>query len=186
MVEYCKEHGIAHEVCGKVVVALDDDERARLEELERRCRVNGVRVETVGPERLRELEPHAAGVAALHVLDTGIADYPGVCAALAREVEAAGGRLQLDTEVLSGTEHADRLVVETSRGAISGAAGRHVRRVAGGSARGRGQRARRRRGAARSSRSGASTSSFRPSARTWCARSSTRSPTRSSRSSACI
>jgi L-2-hydroxyglutarate oxidase len=118
MVEYCRTRGIAHEVCGKVVVALDEDDRARLVELERRCRVNGVRVETIGPERLHEIEPYTAGIAALHVLDTGIADYPAVCASLAREVEEAGGRLLLRTEILSGVEQADRVVVETSQGAI--------------------------------------------------------------------
>lgn len=119
MVEYCRERGIAHEVCGKVVIALDDDERDRLVELERRCLENGVRVETIGPDRLREIEPYAAGVAALHVLDTGIADYTAVCRSLAREVEEAGGRLLLNTEILSGSEQADRLVVETSGDAIA-------------------------------------------------------------------
>src|SRR5664279_3729017 len=69
MVEYCREHGIAHAVCGKVVVALDDADRRRLEELERRCAANGVRAQMLTVEGLRELEPHVAGVAALHVLD---------------------------------------------------------------------------------------------------------------------
>ncbi len=119
MVEYCRAHGVAHEVCGKVVVALDDEERARLADLERRCRANGVRVEAIGPERLREIEPHAAGVAALHVLDTGIADYPAVCRSLVAEIEAAGGSLRLDTAVLAGAEHPDGLVVETTGGAVA-------------------------------------------------------------------
>ncbi|HVJ95993.1 MAG TPA: FAD-dependent oxidoreductase, partial [Acidimicrobiia bacterium] len=71
MVEYCREHGIEHEIPGKVIVAADEVERERLRELERRCAANGVRAEVVGRERLRELEPLIAGVAALHVLDTG-------------------------------------------------------------------------------------------------------------------
>lgn len=123
MIEYCRDHGIPHAVCGKVVVAVDDEERAGLAELERRCRENGVRVETIGRDRLRELEPHAAGVAALHVLDTGIADFPGVCRALADGIRDAGGRIELDTEVRSGNEYGDRLVVETDRDPI---AARHV------------------------------------------------------------
>ena len=53
MVEYCREHGIAHEVCGKVIVAVDDAERARLDELERRCHANGVRVEATVSIRYR-------------------------------------------------------------------------------------------------------------------------------------
>jgi len=94
MVEYCRAHAIDHEVCGKLVVALDDDERRRLAELERRCAANGVRAVTVGAERLREIEPHAAGIAALHVLDTGIVDYAQVCRVLAAEIEEAAAALQ--------------------------------------------------------------------------------------------
>ncbi|MGZ4801895.1 MAG: L-2-hydroxyglutarate oxidase [Acidimicrobiia bacterium] len=119
MVEYSRQHGIAHEVCGKVVVATDDDERGRLSELERRCRANGVRVELIGVERLREIEPHVNAVAALHVLDSGITDYPAVCRSLAGEIEAAGGVIQLDTAVVSGVERAEGLVIETSRGEVA-------------------------------------------------------------------
>src|SRR5689334_12566740 len=82
MVVYCREHGIEHAVCGKVVVAQDDADRARLEELQRRCGANGVRTERLTAAQLRELEPHVAGVAALHVLDTGVVDYADVCRAL--------------------------------------------------------------------------------------------------------
>ncbi len=119
MVEFCREFGIAHEICGKVVVAVTDPERPRLAELEKRCRANGVRVEMIGPERLREIEPHATGVAALHVLDTGIADYPAVCRTLAGQIEAAGGSLRLNTAVLSGIERDEGFVIETSRGAVT-------------------------------------------------------------------
>ncbi|MGZ6962839.1 MAG: L-2-hydroxyglutarate oxidase [Acidimicrobiia bacterium] len=119
MVEYSRQHGIAHEVCGKVVVATDDDERGRLSELERRCRANGVRVELIGVERLREIEPHVNAVAALHVLDSGITDYPAGCRSLAGEIEAAGGVIQLDTAVVSGVERAEGLVIETSRGEVA-------------------------------------------------------------------
>jgi L-2-hydroxyglutarate oxidase len=118
MVAYCVEHGIEHAVCGKVVVARVDDDRPRLEELQRRCVANGVRTEMIGPERLREIEPHVAGVAALHVLDTGIVDYANVCRALAAEIEAAGATIRLECAVLSGSEAATGLVVETSAGAI--------------------------------------------------------------------
>jgi L-2-hydroxyglutarate oxidase len=119
MIEYCRAHGIAHEVCGKVVVAVDAAEQVRLGELERRCHANGVRVEMIGPEQLRAIEPHATGVAALHVLDTGIADYPAVCRALAAEVEAAGGTLRLGATVVSGEERGERIVVRTTGGEIA-------------------------------------------------------------------
>jgi len=118
MVEYCRAHGIDHAVCGKVVVALDDDDRRGLAELERRCAENGVRAERIGPERLREKEPHVAGVAALHVLDTGIVDYAQVCRALAAEIEDAGATIRLRCAVLAGVDMASGLVVETTDGPI--------------------------------------------------------------------
>ena len=118
MVEYCKEHGIEHAICGKVVVARVDADRTRLAELERRCAANGVRTEMIGPEQLREIEPHVAGVAALHVLDTGIVDYANVCRALAAEIETAGAEIRLECAVRSGSETAAGLVVETTAGPI--------------------------------------------------------------------
>jgi L-2-hydroxyglutarate oxidase len=118
MVEYCRNHGVEHAVCGKVVVAHDDDDSARLAELQRRCMVNGVRTELIGRERLRELEPHVAGVAALHVLETGVVDYAHVCRALANEIAAAGATIRLGCSVESGSERSTGLVVETTYGPI--------------------------------------------------------------------
>ena len=118
MIEFCREHGIDHAVCGKLVVAVDAPELDRLLDLERRCASNDVRAEMLGPEEMREHEPHVAGVAALRVLDTGIVDYAAVCRALAADLEALGGRIELEREVLSGSEEATGLVVETTRGPI--------------------------------------------------------------------
>ena len=78
MVEFAQAHGIAYEICGKVVVATQPDELPRLDELHRRGTANGTPgLEMIGPERLREIEPHAAGLKALHVASTGIIDYVG-------------------------------------------------------------------------------------------------------------
>jgi L-2-hydroxyglutarate oxidase len=118
MVAYCRDHGIDHEVCGKVVVAVDDDDQYRLADLERRCVANGVRTELIGPERLRELEPHVAGISALHVLDTGIVDFGSVCRALAAEIEEAGASIRLGCDVVSGSESSSGVVIETSDGTI--------------------------------------------------------------------
>ena len=118
MVQYCGDHGIDHSVCGKVVVALDATDRRRLTDLEKRCAANGVRTEKIGPERLGELEPHVAGVEALHVLDTGIVDYAQVCRSLATEIEQAGASIRLGRSVLSGSETASGIVIETSGGPI--------------------------------------------------------------------
>lgn len=105
--EFCKEHGVAHERCGKVVVATEESELPRLERLAGLAAANGVEAERIGPERLRELEPHAAGLAALHVPETGIVNYVGVCTALARQIRAADGIVQLGVRVqrLETTAH---------------------------------------------------------------------------------
>ena len=118
MVQYCRDHGIEHAVGGKVVVALDETDRHRLHDLQGRCAANGVRTEQIGTEQLREIEPHVAGVAALHVLDTGIVDYADVCRALATEIEAAGATIRLGCGVQSGSESAAAMIVETTGGPI--------------------------------------------------------------------
>jgi L-2-hydroxyglutarate oxidase len=112
MVAYCAEHGIPHEVCGKVVVATREADLPRLDELERRAVANGVTIERIDPARLRELEPHAVGIAALHVPETGITDFGAVSATLARQVEAASGTIRTGRKVerLLG---ASTVVVET-------------------------------------------------------------------------
>jgi L-2-hydroxyglutarate oxidase len=118
MVEYCREHGIDHAVCGKVVVAVDDDDRARLDILRRRCEANGVRAAMIGPAALREIEPHVCGVAALHVLDTGVVDYADVCRALATDIEAAGGSIRFGSAVVSGEDSSAGITVETTAEAV--------------------------------------------------------------------
>jgi L-2-hydroxyglutarate oxidase len=100
MIVFCQEHGIAYEVCGKVVVAVGSDELPRLKTLFERGIRNGLQgLRMLSGDQLREIEPHAAGIAAVHVPEEGIADYPGVCETLARLIEAQGGSVVLDAEV---------------------------------------------------------------------------------------
>jgi (S)-2-hydroxyglutarate dehydrogenase len=91
MYEYCERRGIAHEPCGKVIVATDASELRRLDELERRGRANGVpglrRIDAAGIE---ELEPHARGIAGLHSPRTGIADFAAVARSYARDILDTG------------------------------------------------------------------------------------------------
>ena len=102
MVRFCAEHGIPHDICGKVVVATSDGEIPALEELHRRGMANGVAgITIIGPEEFRELEPHAAGVRALHVPSTGITDYAAVSRKYAELLTSAGGTLLTNAEVLS-------------------------------------------------------------------------------------
>ncbi len=90
MIAFCEQEGIAYQLCGKVIVAVDQAELGRLHDLHGRGIANGVACELVGRERLAELEPHAAGVAALVVHDTGIVDYRQVCERLAQRLAERG------------------------------------------------------------------------------------------------
>jgi len=100
MVDFCRTHAIAHDVCGKVVVAVTADEVPRLQALFERGAANGLEgLRWLTPEQLREIEPHAAGVAAVHVPQEGIADYPAVCRALSDEIQARGGEVITSAEV---------------------------------------------------------------------------------------
>ena len=91
MVAFCREHAVRHEICGKVVVATDDAEVNRLHILLERGTENGLRgLRWLSREELSEVEPHAAGLAAVHVPEEGIVDYAGVCAAMQHELTQLG------------------------------------------------------------------------------------------------
>jgi L-2-hydroxyglutarate oxidase LhgO len=123
MVEFCREHGIAHNVCGKVIVATHADELPRLEELRKRGEANGLNgLRMIGPEELHEIEPHATGLRALVVPSTGITDYARVCEKYAELISAAGGVVLLSAAVTAIRRMPNEIVVETSRGAFSAAA----------------------------------------------------------------
>ena len=91
MTGFCREHAIPYRLCGQVVVATDPGEMARMERLYEQGRANGVAVERIGPERLREIEPHARGMAALHVPQAGLVDYAAVTRKLAEFVDVRRG-----------------------------------------------------------------------------------------------
>lgn len=116
MVEFCRERGIAHEVCSKVIVAVDGSERERLAVLAERAASNDVAAELIDAQRLAELEPYCAGVAALLVPSTGIVDYSAVCRALIDEIESAGGELWTNTSVVGLAPSADRVRITTTTG----------------------------------------------------------------------
>jgi len=126
--EYCDERGIRAERVGKVIVATSEAELPGLDELERRGRANGVPgLRRIGPDELRELEPRARGVAALHSPTTGIVDFGAVARAYAADVEAAGGTVMLGADVTRILRGAD--VTQTVRGAPGPAGGGSPARV---------------------------------------------------------
>jgi L-2-hydroxyglutarate oxidase LhgO len=122
LLAYCDERGIPVLRCGKVVVATSDEERPRLDELFRRSVENGVpRVELIGPERLRELEPYAAGVAALHSPETAVVDFSRVAESYAEEVQAAEGELLLGRGVVGLASRGGVIAIETTGGDVEAA-----------------------------------------------------------------
>jgi (S)-2-hydroxyglutarate dehydrogenase len=101
IVEFARENGVGVEVCGKLVVATSRDELPGLATLARRAKANGVPAKLIEPTEAREYEPEVACVSALRVESTGIIDFAGVCAALARLLDTAGADLRLSTPALA-------------------------------------------------------------------------------------
>jgi len=120
MVEFCRTHGIPHSVCGKVIVATHEDELPRLEDLRKRGEANGLTgLRLIGPEELREIEPHASGLQALVVPSTGTTDYAVVCRKYAELIAANGGKVLTGTRAVAIRRSSTEIVVETSNGAFA-------------------------------------------------------------------
>ncbi len=115
MVQFCREFGIPHEVCGKLIVATQPDQLPQLEELLSRARANGVPAQKITLEEAAEIEPHVQCLAALRVESTGITSYRDVCLEYLRQIEEAGGKAIFGQRVVSFHRHVDdsRTVVET-------------------------------------------------------------------------
>ena len=129
MVAYCRDRGIAHDICGKLVVATSDDEVGRLDDLEARGRANGLEgLRRLRAEEIAGYEPHVRGVAGLFVPTTGIVDYVAVSRSFAADVEAAGGEVRRDTRVLRVERRDGGLLLDTTAGPV---AARHLVGCAG-------------------------------------------------------
>jgi len=115
VVAFCQKHKVRHEQCGKIVVATEPDELPRLEKLMGRGVANGLKgLRKLSPEEIREIEPHAAGLAAIHVPEEGIVDYAGVVEAMAKEIRALGGEIRNGERVEGLKEARGIWRVETS------------------------------------------------------------------------
>jgi len=111
-IKFCQEKGIPYELCGKVIVALDESELPRLMDIYNRGLTNGVQgLELIGPERLRELEPYATGIKAIYSPNTGIVDWAKVARAYAEEVMAQGGEIVTDSAVYALTSSNNRTMI---------------------------------------------------------------------------
>ena len=123
--EYCEEHGIANEACGKVIVATDPSELSRLDELERRGKANGVPgLRRIDANGIEALEPHARGIAGLHSPGTGIVDFTAVARAYAHDVLEAGGTVATGCGVTDVEVKTRSLLLKHAHGATE--AGRAI------------------------------------------------------------
>jgi len=117
MVAFCQQHSIPHEICGKLVVASDQEELPRLHDLCERGRQNGLEgLALLGPEQMHEIEPHAGGLAALRVPQEGIVDYAGVCQALVESIRQHGGQVVTGARVEKLRQESNRWIACTSIG----------------------------------------------------------------------
>lgn len=119
MVEFCREHNIAHSVCGKVIVATQPEELPRLENLYQRGVKNGIQLAKLTPEQVREIEPHVQCLAGIRVFTTGIVNYQQVAQKYVELLTNQGGELQLKTKVTHIATRCDQTVLTTNNGTIA-------------------------------------------------------------------
>ncbi|MEX0770995.1 MAG: L-2-hydroxyglutarate oxidase [Balneolaceae bacterium] len=116
LTDFCQQHGIKHDICGKVIVATDEEELSSLEEIYRRGQENEIEgIRLINSDELNEIEPHCSGLKAIHVPCAGIVDFPGVCRQLRAELEKAGGKIIFDAPVRRIAQENDSLTVSAGK-----------------------------------------------------------------------
>lgn len=110
-VAFCQAHAIPYDLCGKLLVAANAAELARMDQLFQRARENKVEAERLGAAELHAREPNILGLGALFVPSTGIVDYTQICEAMARDLRNAGGRIEFGAEVTGIAEAVDYVTV---------------------------------------------------------------------------
>jgi L-2-hydroxyglutarate oxidase len=118
MEAFCEAEGIPYDVCGKVIVAVDESELPALERIHERGQANGVTCEVIDRDRLSELEPHSAGIRAIHVPEAGIVDYKQVCERMAEKVQQAEGEVRTNSRVTSIEQRDGGVIVESTSGTV--------------------------------------------------------------------
>ncbi|NJM59222.1 MAG: L-2-hydroxyglutarate oxidase [Oscillatoriales cyanobacterium RU_3_3] len=118
LIEFCQKHGINYEICGKLIVATNPEELPLLENLYQRGLANGLKIEKITAEEVKEIEPHVSCLAAIRVPSTGIANYRQVCHKYAELVASQGGVLRLSTKVLNITPTLEGVEIATTQGAF--------------------------------------------------------------------
>jgi L-2-hydroxyglutarate oxidase len=116
MERFCSEQGVPYEICGKVIVAVDAAELPGLERIFERGQANGVRCEVIDPQRLKELEPNAAGIKAIHVPEAGIVNFRHVAEKLAELIQQRDATVTTAARVVGIRREERLIVVETTAG----------------------------------------------------------------------
>ena len=120
MHQFCDENGIKYEKCGKLVLATSENERQKLNDLEKRGRENGLtQLKRISKDEIKDYEPYAAGIDALFVGETGIVNYSEVTEAFAKKIKELGGEILLNTKFRGIKKEGDRLIIETSKETFS-------------------------------------------------------------------
>jgi L-2-hydroxyglutarate oxidase len=115
LVNFCQKHHVAIDICGKVIVATDEDELPRLDKIYNRGLKNGIEgIRKINPKELKELEPHAFGVGAIHVPCAGIVDYRGMCMKMQELIEASNGKVAFNQKVQKIEQNGSEIDVITS------------------------------------------------------------------------
>ena len=135
MTAFCQIHGIDHDICGKVIVATKQEELPLLENLYNRGLKNELAIHRIGPDELKEIEPHVNGLGAIRVPMAGIVNYRQVSEKFAEVIQEKGGEIRLNTKVEKMQEESDQVIIETNRGTLKAGmvincAGLHSDRVA--------------------------------------------------------
>jgi len=118
LIEFCQKHGINYEICGKLIVATNSEELPLLENLYQRGLANGLKIEKVTAEQVKEIEPHVSCLAAIRVPSTGIINYRQVCQKYAELVAFQGGELRLSTKVIKITPTLEGVAIATNKGSF--------------------------------------------------------------------
>lgn len=118
MQTFCERNDIPHEICGKVIVATDESELGRLDDIYQRGRKNGVECAKLNADQLRGTEPYCRGIAAIQVKSAGIVDYRRVCFRLCEFILESGGEIHTDTRLLGVLQSNNQVVLETNKGAF--------------------------------------------------------------------
>ena len=114
MEQFCEEEEIEHELCGKVIVALNEEELPRMEKIFERGLANGVNCEIISREKLLEIEPHAAGIQAIHVPECGIVNYKQVCLRMGEIITEKQGVILLGKSALKIDSTPTEIIIHTN------------------------------------------------------------------------